>query len=37
MDLSEIILDCIDWIDMTQDKNEWRALEKKKIMEMRVP
>jgi hypothetical protein len=26
MDLREIGWDCVDWIDMTQDRGQWRSL-----------
>jgi len=26
MDLSEVGWGCVDWIDLVQDKNRWRAL-----------
>jgi hypothetical protein len=26
MDLREIGCDCVDWIDLSQDRDQWRAL-----------
>jgi hypothetical protein len=36
MDLREIGCNCIDWIDMAQDRNKWRALVNM-VMNLRVP
>jgi hypothetical protein len=36
MDLREIGWDGIDWIDLTQDKDQWRALVNT-IMNLQVP
>jgi hypothetical protein len=36
MDLIEIGWDGIDWIDMSQDMDQWRALVKS-VMNLRVP
>jgi hypothetical protein len=36
MDLREIGLDGMDWIDLAQDRDRWRALVKA-VMNLRVP
>jgi hypothetical protein len=36
MDLTEIGWDGMDWIDMTQDRDQWRALVNT-LMNLRVP
>jgi hypothetical protein len=36
MDLREIGWDDIDWIDLSQDRNQWRAL-MDTVMNLRVP
>jgi hypothetical protein len=36
MDLREIGWDCMDWIDLTQDRDQWRALVNT-AMKFRVP
>jgi hypothetical protein len=36
IDLKEIGLDYMDWIDLTQDRYQWRALVKM-VMNLRVP
>jgi hypothetical protein len=36
MDLGEIVLDGMDWIDLAQDRARWRALVKT-VMNLRVP
>jgi hypothetical protein len=36
MDLREIVWDGIDWIDMAQDRDRWRALVNT-VMNLRVP
>jgi hypothetical protein len=36
MDLREIGWDCIDWIDMAQNRDKWRALVNA-VMNIRVP
>jgi hypothetical protein len=36
MDLREIGWDGMDWIDLTQDRDQWRALVKA-VMNLRVP
>jgi hypothetical protein len=36
MDLREIEWDGVDWIDMTQDRNQWRSLVKT-VLNLRVP
>jgi hypothetical protein len=36
MDLREIGWDGVDWIDMTQDRDQWRAL-LNTVMNLRVP
>jgi hypothetical protein len=36
MDLREIRWDDMDWIDLAQDKNQWRALVNT-VMNLRVP
>jgi hypothetical protein len=36
MDLREIGLDGVDWMDMAQDKDEWRALVNT-VLNLRVP
>jgi hypothetical protein len=36
MDLREIRWDCMDWIDLDQDKDRWRALVNT-VMNLRVP
>jgi hypothetical protein len=36
MDLREIGWDGVDWIDMAQDKDRWRALVKT-VLKLRVP
>jgi hypothetical protein len=36
MDLKEIGLDGMDWIDLAQDKGQWRAL-LNAVMNLRVP
>jgi hypothetical protein len=36
MDLGEVGWDDVDWIDLAQDKNRWRALVKS-VLNFRVP
>jgi hypothetical protein len=36
MDLGEIGLDGVDWIDMAQNKDQWRALVNT-VLNLRVP
>jgi hypothetical protein len=36
MDLRELGLDCMDWIDLAQDRDQWRAL-LNAVMNLRVP
>jgi hypothetical protein len=36
MDLREIVWDGVDWIDLAQDRHQWRALVNK-VMNLRVP
>jgi hypothetical protein len=36
MDLREIALDGMDWIDLAEDKDQWRALVDT-VMNLRVP
>jgi hypothetical protein len=36
MDLREIGWDDVDWIDLAQDRNQWRALVST-VMNLRVP
>jgi hypothetical protein len=36
MDLREIGWDCMDWIDLAQDRDQWRALVDT-VMNLRVP
>jgi hypothetical protein len=36
MDLREIGWDGVDWIDLVQDRNQWRALVNT-VMNLRVP
>jgi hypothetical protein len=36
MDLREIGWNCMDWIDMAQDRDQWRALVNT-VMNLRVP
>jgi hypothetical protein len=36
MNLREIGWDCIDWIDLAQDRDQWRALVNT-VMNLRVP
>jgi hypothetical protein len=36
MDLIEIGLDGIEWIDLTQDRDQWRAFVNA-VMKLRVP
>jgi hypothetical protein len=36
MDLREIGWDGVDWIDMAQDRNQWRALVNT-VLNLRVP
>jgi hypothetical protein len=36
MDLREIGRDGVDWIDMAQDRNQWRALVNT-VLKLRVP
>jgi hypothetical protein len=36
MDLREIGLDGVDWIDLTQDRDQWRAL-MNRAMNLRLP
>jgi hypothetical protein len=36
MDLGEIGLDGMDWIDLVQDRDKWRAIVNT-VMKMRVP
>jgi hypothetical protein len=35
-DLREIELDAVDWIDMAQDRDQWRALVNM-VLNLRVP
>jgi hypothetical protein len=36
IDLREIGWDCVDWIDLAQDRDQWRAL-LNTVMNLRVP
>jgi hypothetical protein len=36
MDLREIRWDCMDWIELVQDRDQWRALVNT-VMKFRVP
>jgi hypothetical protein len=36
MDLREMVWDGMDWIDLAQDRDQWRALVKT-VMNLRVP
>jgi hypothetical protein len=36
MDLREIRLDGVDWIDLAQDRDQWRSLVNT-VMSLRVP
>jgi hypothetical protein len=36
MDLREVGLDAVDWIDMAQDRDQWRALVYT-VLNLRVP
>jgi hypothetical protein len=36
MDLREIGWDCMDWIDLAQEKDQWRALVNT-VMNLQVP
>jgi hypothetical protein len=36
MDLREIVLDGVDWSDMAQDRDQWRAL-LNIVLNLRVP
>jgi hypothetical protein len=36
MDLREIVWDGVDWIDMAQDRDQWRALVNT-VLNLRVP
>jgi hypothetical protein len=36
IDLRDIGWDCIDWIDLTQDRNQWIAIVNT-VMNLRVP
>jgi hypothetical protein len=36
MDLREIGWDCVDWLDLAQDRDQWRALVNT-VMNLRVP
>jgi hypothetical protein len=36
MDLREIVWDGVDWIDMAQDRDQWRALVNM-VLNLRVP
>jgi hypothetical protein len=36
IDLREIGWDCMDWIDLAQDRDQWRALVNT-VMNLRVP
>jgi hypothetical protein len=36
MDLREIVWDGVDWIDMAQDRDQWRALVNA-VLNLRVP
>jgi hypothetical protein len=36
MDLREIVWDDVDWIELAQDRDQWRALVNK-VMNLRVP
>jgi hypothetical protein len=36
MDIRDIECDCVDWIDMAQDKDQWRALVNT-VLNLRAP
>jgi hypothetical protein len=36
MDLTEIGWDCVDWIDLAQDRDQWRTLVNM-VLNLRVP
>jgi hypothetical protein len=36
MDLREIGWDCVDWVDLAQDRDQWRALVNT-VLNLRVP
>jgi hypothetical protein len=36
MDLGEIGWDCVDWVDLAQDRDQWRSLVNT-VMNFRVP
>jgi hypothetical protein len=36
MDIREIVWDSMDWIDLAQDRDQWRALVNM-VMNLRVP
>jgi hypothetical protein len=36
MDIREIVWNCVDWIDLAQDRDQWRALVNT-VMNIRVP
>jgi hypothetical protein len=36
MDLRQIVWGCVDWIDVAQDRDQWRAL-MNTVLKLRIP